>query len=162
VAREAQRALFAQGAEAGTVREIIDAQLAVIQVPLDTLNVMLGMGLLIGVLSLGILALRAVVERRRSIGLLRALGYRRPDVLAGLVAEMLTTATVGAAVGIGVGSLMGFLINRAVARATDFRIDGSFLVLTVALMYAAVLAVTFAPALRAARLPAVEALRVED
>jgi ABC-type lipoprotein release transport system permease subunit len=57
---------------------------------------------------------------------------------------------------------MGFLINRATANVADFRIDGSFLGLTVALMYATVLAVTFAPALRAARLPAVEALRVED
>jgi putative ABC transport system permease protein len=156
VAREVQRAV------ALTLREIIDEQFAVAQVPLDTLKLMLGLGLLVGVLSLGILALRAVVERRRSIGVLRALGFRPGNVLAGMLLEVLITATVGAVVGIGVGLLMGWFFIGVFAGSASFRVDGSFLALTVALMYAAVLAVTFGPALRAARLPAVEALRVED
>jgi ABC-type lipoprotein release transport system permease subunit len=41
-------------------------------------------------------------------------------------------------------------------------IDGTSLALIVGLLYLAVLAVTIVPALRAARLPAVEALRLED
>jgi putative ABC transport system permease protein len=161
VAREVQRAVFAQGAEATTLQEQIDAANAGTEVLYNTLKLMLGMGLLLGVLSLGILALRAVVERRRSIGVLRALGYLPGNVLAGLLVEVLVTATVGAVVGIGMGLLMGLLLVSPILGAANFRVDGSFLAWTVALMYAAVLAVTLGPALRAARLPAAEALRVE-
>jgi ABC-type lipoprotein release transport system permease subunit len=41
-------------------------------------------------------------------------------------------------------------------------IDSASLAVTVGLIYLAVLVVTIPPALRAARLPAVEALRMED
>jgi putative ABC transport system permease protein len=47
----------------------------------DMIRLLMGIGLLVGVLSLGILALRAVIERRRSIGMLRALGYRPGQIL---------------------------------------------------------------------------------
>lgn len=163
VARTIQRAVFAQGAEASTVSDLLAAaDIPLAKVLQDTLRFMLGIGLLIGVLSLGILALRAVVERQRSIGVLRALGYRPGNVLAGMLVEVLLTATIGAAVGIGVGLQMGFVLTDPVFGAANFRVDGTFLALTLAVMYGTALAVTFVPALRAARLPAVEALRVED
>jgi putative ABC transport system permease protein len=162
VARDIQRAVFAQGAEVITIKEMLDAQLADSQVPDDTLKVMLGMGLLVGVFSLGILALRAAVERRRSIGVLRALGYRPGNVLAGILVEVLATTTIGAVVGIAVGLLMGMHVVGPILGPANLRIDGSLLVWTAVLMYLAVLAVTIGPALRAARLSAVEALRVED
>ena len=116
----------------------------------------------IGVLSLGILALRAVVERRRTIGVLRALGYRPGQVLAGIVSEGLITATCGALVGIGVGALMGVLFFNAFLPGARLEVDATSLAIIVGLIYLAVLAVTIPPAFRAARLPAVEALRVED
>jgi ABC-type lipoprotein release transport system permease subunit len=52
-------------------------------------------------------------------------------------------------------------MNAFLAGGT-IQIDGSSMALTVVLVYLAVLAVTIPPALRAARLPAVEALRLED
>ena len=52
-------------------------------------------------------------------------------------------------------------MNAFLAGGT-IQIDGSSMALTVVLVYLAVLAVTVLPALRAARLPAVEALRLED
>ena len=53
----------------------------------SVIDVLMRMGLVVGILSLGILALRAVVERRHIIGVLRALGYRRRSVMAGLMIE---------------------------------------------------------------------------
>jgi putative ABC transport system permease protein len=122
----------------------------------------MGTGLLVGVLSLGILALRAVIERRRSIGLLRALGYRPGQVLAGIVSEGLITATCGALVGIGVGVFLARQLMILFLPSAHIEIDGAALALIVGLIYLAVLAVTIPPAMRAARLPAVEALRLED
>lgn len=162
VAREVQRAVFAQGGDAITIQELGDAFNAVTQAISNTLELAVRIGLLVGVLSMGILALRAVVERRRSIGTLRALGYQPRKVLTGLLAEVVLTATSGAAIGTGVGLVLGALLVRSILGPGQIEVDGSTLAWTIGLMYVAVLAVTLGPALRAARLSPSEALRVMD
>jgi len=162
VARKIQREVFSQGAEVTTVKEMFDSTARGPQAGVNAIQLVMGIGLLVGVLSLGILALRAVIERRRGIGMLRALGYRPGQVLAGIVSEGLITATCGGLIGIGVGLLIGAIFMNAFHAGTSIAIDGSSMSLTVVLVYLAVLAVTIPPALRAARLPAVEALRLED
>ncbi len=162
VARQIQREVFSQGAEATTVKEMYDSSSSAGQAFTDTIRLVMGIGLLVGVLSLGILAVRAVIERRRSIGTLRALGFRPGQVLAGLVSEALITATCGALVGIGVGVPISAVMTNGYLPGARLEIDGSSLALIVGLLYLAVLAVTIPPAVRAARLPVVEALRVEN
>lgn len=161
-AREIGRAVFSQGADARTTKEMFDSASNAGQAFTDMIRLLMGIGLLVGVLSLGILALRAVIERRRSIGMLRALGYRPGQILAGMVSEALITATCGALVGIGVGVPIGVVMITGYLPGARLEIDGASLALIVGLLYLAVLAVTIVPALRAARLPAVEALRLED
>jgi putative ABC transport system permease protein len=161
VARQIEREVFSQGADTLTVKEITDSLSDSTQAVVEFMRLVMGMGLLVGVLSLGILALRAVIERRRSIGMLRALGYRPGQVLAGIVSEGLITATCGALVGIGVGVLISGVVMNVFRPGASMQIDAS-LGLIVGLIYLSVLAVTIPPALRAARLPAVEALRLED
>jgi putative ABC transport system permease protein len=161
VARQIQREVFSQGAEATTVREMIGSSERAGQAFLDMIRLVMGIGLLVGVLSLGILALRAVIDRRRAIGLLRALGYRPGQVLAGMVSEALITATCGAVVGIGVGVPISAIMTNGFLPGSQLEIDASSLALIVCLLFLAVLVVTIPPALRAARLPAVEALRLE-
>jgi putative ABC transport system permease protein len=161
-ARQIQRAVFSQGADATTIKEMLDSTSSAGQAFTDMIRLVMGIGLLVGVLSLGILALRAVIERRRSIGMLRALGYRPGQVLAGMVSEALITATCGALVGIGVGVPTSVVMINGYLPGARLEIDSASLALIVGLLYLAVLAVTIVPALRAARLPAVEALRLED
>jgi putative ABC transport system permease protein len=162
VARQIEREVFNQGADTTTLKEMMDTAAAGTRAFIDYIRLVMGLGLLVGVVSLGILALRAVIERRRSIGVLRALGYRPGQVLAGIVSEGLVTATCGALVGIAVGVVMAALIIPLVLPGAPLEIDASTLALVVGLIYLSVLAVTIPPALRAARLPAVEALRLDD
>jgi len=162
VARQIEREIVNQGADTSTIDELYATSSSGTKVFTDFIRVVMGMGLLVGVLSLGILALRAVVERRRSIGVLRALGYRPGQVLAGIVSEGLITATCGMLVGIGVGVLISGVLIKVFSPGARLLIDVSSLALIVGLIFMAVLAVTIPPALRAARLPVVEALRVED
>jgi putative ABC transport system permease protein len=161
-AREIGRAVFSQGADARTIKEMFDSASNAGQAFVDMIRLLMGIGLLVGVLSLGILALRAVIERRRSIGMLRALGYRPGQILAGMVSEALITATCGALVGIGVGVPISVVMITGYLPGARLEMDIASLALIVGLLYLAVLAVTIVPALRAARLPAVEALRLED
>ena len=162
VARQIERQIVDQGADTSTIQELYETSSAGTKAFTDFMRLVMGMGLLVGVLSLGILALRAVVERRRSIGMLRALGYRPGQVLAGIVSEALITATCGALVGIGVGVLMSAVLINVIFPGARLEMDASTVAVIVGLLYLSVLAVTIPPALRAARLPAVEALRLED
>jgi len=162
VARQIEREVVNQGADTATIDELYAVSSSGTKAFTDFMRLVMGMGLLVGVLSLGILALRAVVERRRSIGVLRALGYRPGQVLAGIVSEGLITAACGMLVGIGVGILMSAVLIRLFWPGARLLIDVSSLALIVGLIFMAVLMVTIPPALRAARLPVVAALRVED
>jgi putative ABC transport system permease protein len=162
VARQIEREIVNQGADTSTIDELYAASSSGTKAFTDFMRLVMGMGLLVGVLSLGILALRAVVERRRSIGVLRALGYRPGQVLAGIVSEGLITAACGTLVGIGVGVLMSAVLIKVFFPGARLLVDVPSLALIVGLIFMAVLAVTIPPALRAARLPVVEALRVED
>jgi putative ABC transport system permease protein len=162
VARQIQREVFSQGAEATTVQEMFDAAASGLQAFEDTTRVLMGIGLLVGVLSLGILALRAVIERRRAIGMLRSLGYRPGQVLAGIISEAVIVTSSGAFVGFVVGLALGIQFRNAILPRARIEIDGTSLALIIGAVYVAVLAVTIVPAIRAARLPAALALRLED
>ena len=125
---------------------------------LSTLDVLIRLGLVVGLLSLGIVALRIVVERRHVMGVLRALGYKRRSIMAGLLAEALTTTAIGAGVGMVVGVIMGYLFYRQDEGQGGFGIDMSSLASVLALVFFGVLLLTALPAWRAARLPPAEAV----
>ena len=65
-------------------------------------------GLLVGIAALGVISLRAVVERRQQIGVLRAIGYRRGMVLASFLMESSFIALLGILLGVGLGSLLSY------------------------------------------------------
>ena len=58
-----------------------------------------GLGLVLGTLGLGAILLRNVLERRRELALLRALGYQQSDFLAMVVAENVLLLIAGLMVG---------------------------------------------------------------
>jgi putative ABC transport system permease protein len=120
------------------------------------------MGMVVGILSLAILAFRSVVQRRRAIGVLRALGYHRGEVVAGIMTEATLTTTVGVVVGVITGVASGYVYLNGTTSISPFGLDLLSLVATLALMYAAVLLATFGPALAAARTPPAQALRLQE
>jgi putative ABC transport system permease protein len=122
-------------------------------------EVLMRLGLVIGLLSLGIVGLRAVVERRRVIGVLRALGYRRRSVLVGLVAEATLTATLGTLIGFATGAVMGYLFLLEFVEDTPYGIDGPSMGTALGLLYVAVVLVSLGPAWQASHQPPAEAVR---
>jgi putative ABC transport system permease protein len=160
LADQVQRATLAKGADATTTTQILDDGYAQGRGFIDLLLALMRVGLLVGVFSLGTIALRAVVERRRAIGVLRAIGFRPGQVLLGIVLETILTATAGLAVGLGAAYAVGSstLVGGVIYAA--FAPDAWTLWSAIGLVYAAVLLVTLLPAIRAARLRPAEALRV--
>jgi hypothetical protein len=154
------RALVAgEGADATSVQELLDAQFARNQGFLAFSLALLRAGLLIGVFSVGAVALRAAGERRRLIASLRMLGYRPAQVVAGLATEAVLGVTVGVAVGLVVGYGIGVPAFRQ-QMLGEFWPDPATLATALTFIYAAVLLVTVAPALHAAHRRPAEAVRI--
>lgn len=161
VAHDIERSLFFIGVNATPTRDILESDYRSNRTFFSMVEILMRMGLVIGVLALGILGLRIVVERRHVIGVLRALGYRKRAVMAGLMAEAGLTTTIGAAVGFVAGIIMGYLFLRQFFPDSRFGVDSS-IATALLLVYVAVVLVTLGPAWRASRLPPAEAVRYTD
>jgi len=160
LARDVQRALLGQGADASPVLQLMQDQYTANLGVSEFFMLMMRVGLLVGILGLGAVALRAVTERRRAIGVLRAVGFRPPQILTGILIETALIATAGLVVGLVVALGLGGPLVSSLSPKSQFILDYGDIAVTVGLVYAAVLVVTFVPALRAARLRPAEALRV--
>jgi putative ABC transport system permease protein len=154
--------LFSVGADAVTTRDLLDEGYVANRVFFSVVDVLMRLGLVVGILSLGILGLRAVVERRHAIGVMRALGYRRRGVMAGLMTEALVTASIGVVVGMSCGVIMGYLFLLQFAEGNPFGLDGPSMFTALGLVYGAAFLVTLGPAWRASRLPPAEAVRYTE
>ena len=162
VAAQIRQALLADGAEVTAITDLFKQTDVSFQLFASVPVLFMRMGMVIGILSLAILALRAVVQRRRSIGVLRALGYRRGEMVAAIMAEATLTLTCGALVGTVTGIAAAYLYVNGTSTATSFGFDIVSLAGTLALMYVAVLLATFGPALAAARTSPGQALRLQE
>jgi putative ABC transport system permease protein len=101
----------------------------------------------------------AVYERRREIGLLRAVGQTRAQVRSTLRLESLIVATFGTLVGLTLGSFLGWSVFAAIGQrnaVTELPV-GQLAVILVVGAVAGVLA-GWRPARRASRVPMLEAI----
>jgi putative ABC transport system permease protein len=70
----------------------------------------MGLGLLVGIAALGVIAIRSVVERRQQIGVLRAIGFKRGMVQLGFLIESSFIAALGIAIGASLGVVLAYLL----------------------------------------------------
>ena len=83
----------------------------------DRLSWLVGLAaLLVAIVGLVRSTAGALRERRRDVGLMRAVGWGRRDVTAQLVSEAMSLATSGALVGLGLGVLLSRALNLVQVR----------------------------------------------
>jgi putative ABC transport system permease protein len=150
-----------QASEIGEdVRRILGLRMLLNQL----LEAFIGVGLLAGIAGLGVIGMRAVVERRREIGMLRALGLTGRAVQAAFLLEASVVALLGIAVGIvlgiGLSSRLVAYIGREFPEIV-FTVPWQEIGLIALFAYAASLATTAWPAWRAGRIEPAQALRYE-
>lgn len=121
----------------------------------------LGLGLAIGIASLGIVTARSVLERRQEIGMLRAIGFSRKLVFRSFLLEVIFTATLGILTGVVIGTAVAWGVHWTTLRELGypFEVPWLDLAIIVVVAYAATVLCTLWPARRAARLPPAEAVR---
>ncbi|MHB8577024.1 MAG: ABC transporter permease, partial [Dehalococcoidia bacterium] len=100
VAKQLRAALLTQGFQADAVHDVLGKQQQLQQGFTYLLQGFMGLGLLVGVAALGVVAFRAVVERRQQIGMLRALGFQRGTVALSFLLESTFIAIFGILAGV--------------------------------------------------------------
>ncbi|HNB54408.1 MAG TPA: ABC transporter permease, partial [Anaerolineales bacterium] len=155
------------GAEDFTIilqTQLLDTISSVLGVITILLGGIAGISLLVGGIGIMNIMLVSVTERTREIGLRKALGARKTDILLQFLTESAVLSLVGGVVGMLLGWGLSALIGQiAAATNTDLTPVISLDAILLATVFSAAVGLFFGiyPANRAASLEPVEALRYE-
>jgi putative ABC transport system permease protein len=147
-------------AETKTRDQFIDDQLDQFRGFLNFIYALLGMSIFIAVIGIVLTLLLSIYERRRELGLVRAVGMTRPQVRSSVRWESIVTAVLGAALGVGLGISLGWIVVKALEDEGLNTFAVAPVSLTVFVVMAIVLALIAAwlPARRAANANILEAI----
>lgn len=164
VAKRLQGELVSNGVEAESFRSRVeDFQQSNLQF-FQLMQSYLALGLVVGIAGLGVVMVRAVRERRRDIGVLRALGFVPRQVRRAFVLESGFVALQG----ILIGAALALVTAKQLVGTGEFGEDiaftvpwGQLVILTGVALVASLLATAW-PAQEASKIPPAVALRVAD
>lgn len=125
----------------------------------NLLAVIAAISLIVGCIGIMNIMLVSVTERTREIGIRKALGAKRIDILGQIITETLVMCLVGGVIGVLTGIISAQIINKATEWVTVITLDSIMLSFIFACIVGLLSAVY--PSLKAARLNPVEALRYE-
>jgi len=138
---------------------ILDVMKEVMSVMTVLLSGIAAISLLVGGIGIMNIMLVSVTERTREIGIRKAIGAQRSDILVQFLIEAVVLSVAGGAVGIGIG----FVGLKIIGTAMDIGMSMSAGTIALALGFSAFVGVVFGiyPANKAATLRPIDALRYE-
>ncbi|MFZ2147045.1 MAG: ABC transporter permease [Sedimentisphaerales bacterium] len=128
-----------------------------------TFNIVLGsiagISLLVGGIGIMNIMLASVTERTREIGIRRAIGAKRKQIIYQFLIETVVLSTMGGIIGLGIGVLIPFLITYFSGMITVITLKGILLPLLISMTIGILFGLY--PAVRAANVDPIVALRHE-
>ena len=164
VARALDGELVAEGVDARTFRSVVEDALAEQAGFFHLMEGFLSLGLLIGIAGLGVVMVRAVRERRRQIGMLRAMGFTARDVRTAFLVEATFVAVRGLVLGVLLGLVTSYSLldhsNIFEGAHLEFTVPWRTLAVVVGIPLVSSLLAAVGPASRASDIRPAVALRV--
>jgi putative ABC transport system permease protein len=128
-----------------------------------TFNIVLGsiagISLLVGGIGIMNIMLASVTERTREIGIRRAIGAKRKQIIRQFLIESVVLSTIGGLIGLGLGVLIPLFITHFSGMPTVLTANGIFLPLCISMGIGVIFGLY--PAMHAARVDPIIALRHE-
>ena len=118
-----------------------------------------GISLLVGGIGIMNIMLASVTERTREIGIRRAIGAKRRQIVIQFLIETVVLSTMGGLIGLGMGTLIPFLITYFSGMITVITLKGILLPLLISMTIGILFGLY--PAVHAAKVDPIVALRHE-
>ena len=165
IAAEIERVLLPYGAQGIDIEQQMRDDQATQRTFMYILQGFMALGMIVGIAAVGVIAFRAVVERRQQIGMLRAIGFQRARVAQAFVIEMGMIVILGILSGAVFGLILSYLLMTSESftegAEIDFIVPWPTIIITLAAALVAALLMSWLPARQAARVAPAEALRYE-
>ena len=147
-------------AEVQTRDQFIDKQLESLEGFIAFIYALLLMSVFIAVLGIVLTLLLAVYERRRELGLMRAIGTTRGQIKSSIRWESVITAVLGAMMGVGLGLALGWVVVTALKDQglNIFSVSPTTIVAFAIMSVVFALLAAWIPSRRAAKAPILEAI----
>ncbi len=159
-----KRAFFPYGLQLYNFAEILQQSVQSLESAIGLLEIFVSLGLAVGIAGMGIVALRAVTERRTQIGMLRAEGFTRGMILGSFLLEYSYVTLFGIAVGTGLALWLYYnaTTGNPGGQFGTFAVPVATIATTVLVAYLLTLAAIAGPSWKAATLPPAEAVRYTE
>ncbi|MCK5047469.1 MAG: FtsX-like permease family protein, partial [Candidatus Heimdallarchaeota archaeon] len=143
------------------LRDRMESFMEIITQSVSFMQAFVSLGLVVGVLGLIVVSLRGITERTREIGMMRALGFQRSEVIIAVVVEIFAVAFVGLVIGFVNGFILGYGMYTQYLTEFDFKFIVPWATLALFTFVTIILSIIAAvlPARRASKIPPSEALR---
>ncbi|UCE37476.1 MAG: FtsX-like permease family protein [Thermoplasmata archaeon] len=163
VAKELEKAFLANGLQTIVIRETMEEQLGAMNQFFDLFQAYMSIGLIVGIAGLGIIIIRAVTERFKEIGMIRAIGFKRKMVLSSFLIESTFVAVLGILIGVSLGVVSGysFWLEDFKEIGWSFYLPWGEIALVGFMALAVSLLCTIPPSYKASKISPAEALRYE-
>jgi putative ABC transport system permease protein len=163
VRQDMERTFLAYGAQSVDFKDEAEQQIEANVQFFNILNSYLGLGLIVGIAGLGIITLRSVNERKGQIGMMRAIGFNRRQVMVSFLIESTYISLLGILIGVIIGLVVSANLFVKIFQAQDYEliIPGVSIAIIILVTLGMTLISTIPPSSLASRVAPAEVLRYE-
>ena len=164
VSKKLEAGFLENGMQTEVLAEVLEDIVSTFTSFYNMLTGYMGLGIVVGIAALGVVSMRAVVERRQQIGVLRAIGYRQGMIQLSFLLESSFVALLGVALGVALGTIISINLVDDIEDELEglrFSVPWLQIVIIIAATYVFSMLATYLPSRQASRTTPAEALRYE-